>query len=90
MHSLLSLPSGGNYFDGYEMRQVTSNSLHITRRYVPTWAIVVAIVGAMFLLLGLVALVVRETEVLTITVYEQDEAPTWISQELLSPESSPW
>jgi hypothetical protein len=73
MQSLLSLPPGGNYFDGYEVRQVTGNSLHVTRRYVPTWAIVVAIVGAWFFLIGLLALLVRETEVLTVTVYEQDE-----------------
>lgn len=73
MHLLLSLPPGGNYFDGYELRQVTGNSVHITRRYVPAWAIVAAIVGAVFFLLGGLVLLVRETEVLTITVYEQDE-----------------
>ncbi len=77
--SLLGLPPGGNYFDGYEVRQVTANSLHITRRYVPVWAIIVAIVGAFFFLIGLVALLVRETEVLTVTAYQQEEAPTWIS-----------
>ena len=73
MQSLIGLPPGGNYFDGYEVRQVTANSLHITRRYVPVWAIIVAIVGAFFLLIGLVALLVRETEVLTVTVYQQEE-----------------
>jgi hypothetical protein len=73
MQSLLSLPAGGNYFDDYEVRQVTWNSLHVTRRYVPVWAIVVAIAGAMIFLIGLLALLVRETEVLTVTVYEQDE-----------------
>jgi hypothetical protein len=74
MQALLSLPPGGNYFDGYELRQMTGNSLHITRRYVPVWAIVVAIAGAVFFLIGLIALVVRENEVLTVTVYEQDGA----------------
>jgi Uncharacterised protein family UPF0547 len=73
MQSLLSLPPGGNYFDGYEIRQVSGNSLHITRRYVPVWAIVVAVVGAFFFLIGLLALLVRETEVLTVTVYQQEE-----------------
>ena len=52
MQSLLSLPAGGNYFDGYEVRQVTWNSLHVTRRYVPMWAIVVAIAGTIFFLIG--------------------------------------
>ena len=73
MQSPLGLPPGGNYFDGYEVRQVTANSLHITRRYVPVWVIIVAIVGAFFFLIGLVALLVRETEVLTVTVYQQEE-----------------
>jgi hypothetical protein len=73
MQSMLSLPAGGNYFDGYEVRQVTWNSFHVTRRYVPVWAIVVAIAGAVIFLIGLLALLVRETEVLTVTVYEQDE-----------------
>jgi hypothetical protein len=73
MQSLLSLPPGGNYFDGYEVRQVTGTSVHITRRYVPVWAIVVAIAGSIFFLLGLLALLVRETEVVTATVYGQEE-----------------
>jgi len=73
MQSLLSLPSGGNYFDGYEVRQVTGNSLHITRRYVPPWAFVVAIIGCFFFLIGLLALLVRDTEVLTVTVYQQED-----------------
>jgi hypothetical protein len=73
MQSLLGLPQGGNYFDGYEVRQVTGNSLHVTRRFVPVWAIIIAILGVWFFLLGLLALLVRETEVVTITVYGQDE-----------------
>jgi hypothetical protein len=52
MQSMLSLPAGGNYFDGYEVRQVTWNSFHVTRRYVPVWAIVVAIAGAVIFLPG--------------------------------------
>lgn len=73
MQTFLTLPSSGNYFDGYEVRQVTGSSLHITRRHVPTWAIVVAIAGSLFFLIGLVALLVRETEVLIVTVSEQEE-----------------
>jgi len=73
MQLLLSVPPSGNYFDGYEVRQVAGNCVHVTRRYVPAWALVVAILGVWFFLLGLPALLVRETEVLTIAVYEQDE-----------------
>jgi hypothetical protein len=73
MQSLLSVPPGGNYFDGYEVRQVTWNSVHITRRYVPVWAIVIAALGIMFFFIGLIALLARDTEVLTITVYEQED-----------------
>jgi hypothetical protein len=73
MQSLLSLPQGGNYFDGYEVRQTTGNSLHITRRYVPVWAFIIAVLGVWFFLIGLLVLLVRETEVLVITVYSQDE-----------------
>jgi hypothetical protein len=72
MQTFLTLPSSGNYFDGYEVRQVTGSSLHVTRRHVPTWAIAVAIAGSLFFLIGLVALLVRETEVLIVTVSGQD------------------
>lgn len=73
MQTFLTLPSTGNYFDGYEVRQVTGSSVHITRRYVPVWAIAVAIAGSLFFLIGLIALLVRETEVLIVTVAQQDE-----------------
>jgi hypothetical protein len=71
--SLLSLRSGGNYFDGYDVRQVGANCIQFTRRYTPQWAVVVAIVGSCLFLLGALALLVRETEVLTINVYQRDE-----------------
>jgi hypothetical protein len=73
MQLLLSVPPSGNNFDGYEVRQVAGNCVHVTRRYVPAWALVVAILGVWFFPLGLPALLVRETEVLTVAVYEQDE-----------------
>lgn len=71
--SLLSLRSGGNYFDGYDVRQVGANCIQFTRRYTPQWAVVVAIVGSCLFLLGALALFVRETEVLTINVYQRGE-----------------
>lgn len=73
MQAFLALPPSGNYFDGYEVRQIAGNSFHVTRRYVPVWAIVLAVIGVFFFLLGLLFLLVRETEVLTVTVYEQKE-----------------
>jgi hypothetical protein len=41
---------------GYTMNTAGSNSLVLTRKYLPTWAIIVAIVGALVMLLGLLAL----------------------------------
>ncbi len=46
------------------------NSLVITRRYIPTWAVIAAVVGVLLFLIGLLALLYRETEVLTITATE--------------------
>jgi hypothetical protein len=40
----------------------------VTRQYRPTWAIVLAILGAIFFLLGLLFLLVKNTETLTIAV----------------------
>ena len=79
MQSLLGLSARRNYFDGYEVRQVTANSLHITRRYVPVWAIIVAIVGAFFFLIGLVALLVRRRKYSPSPSTSKKRAPTWIS-----------
>jgi hypothetical protein len=55
---------------GYTMNTAGSNSLVLTRKYLPTWAIIVAIVGALVMLLGLLALLVRNTESLTIALAE--------------------
>ncbi len=73
VQSLLSLRQGGNYFDGYDVRQISANCIQVTRRYTPQWAVVVAIAGSFFFLLGLVVLLVRETETLTINVYQRGE-----------------
>jgi hypothetical protein len=72
MQSIASMPQYGNYFDGYEIRPAGVSCVHIVRRFVPVWAIVVAIVGFFFMFLGLLVLLVRETEVLAVTVYERD------------------
>ena len=72
MQTLLSIPRGGNYFDGYLVQQATSNSVHVTRTHVPMWAAIVA--GTCFWMCGipLLALLLRETEVLTMSVIGGD------------------
>jgi hypothetical protein len=72
MQMLRSIPRSGNYFDGYQVQQAMPNSVHITRNYVPMWAAVVAVVFFWCLGLGLLALLLRETEVLTVTATGDD------------------
>jgi hypothetical protein len=72
MQALLSIPRGGNYFDGYQAQQATPSSVHVTRNHVPIWAAVIAIAGFWVCGLGLLALLIRETEVLTATVIGGD------------------
>jgi len=65
-----AVPQGGNYFDQYEVRSPGFGSIQIVRQFVPTWAIVLAIIGALFFLIGLLLLLLRTTEILQVTVYE--------------------
>jgi hypothetical protein len=53
---------------GYTINTAGAGSVIFTRKYSPTWAIVVAVIGVLFFLLGLLALLVKETETLTATV----------------------
>jgi Uncharacterised protein family UPF0547 len=53
---------------GYTVTTAGTGSIILTRRYIPTWAIVVAIVGLFIALLGLLALLYKDTETLTITI----------------------
>jgi Uncharacterised protein family UPF0547 len=59
-------------FPQYTVSMAGAGSLLLTRRYTPTWAIVVAVLGALFFLLGLLALLVKDTETLTITLLPAD------------------
>ena len=43
-------------------------SIVLTRKYIPTWAIIVAVIGVLIFLIGLLALLYRETEVTMVTV----------------------
>jgi hypothetical protein len=45
-----------------------SNTIILTRRYVPSWAVTVGILGALFFLVGLLAFLYKETETLTVTL----------------------
>ena len=78
MQALLSIPRGGNYFDGYQVQQATPSSVHVTRNHVPMWAAIVAICGFWACGLGLLALLIRETEALAVTVLE-DGAGTQVT-----------
>lgn len=57
---------------GYTMTPTGPTSLVLTRKFVPQWAIIVAIVGALLCLIGLLALLAREEETLTITAQPAD------------------
>jgi hypothetical protein len=69
MQTLVAATSG---VPEYQLTAVGAGSLVLTRRYNPTWAIVVAVLGAFFLLIGLLALLYKETEVLTVTLTPVD------------------
>ena len=57
---------------GYTISAAGTGSIILTRKYIPTWAIVVAIVGLFIALLGLLALLYRDTETLTVTITPTD------------------
>lgn len=65
----MSLQSGsGNYFDDTKMAPVGPTTFRITRRYVPQWAIITAVIGALCALAGLLLLLIRNTEILMIDI----------------------
>lgn len=53
---------------GYTVTTAGNGSIVLTRKYTPTWAIVVAVVGALFILIGLLLLLYKVTETVTITL----------------------
>ncbi len=54
------------------MTSAGGNTLILTRRYTPTWAIVLAIVGLLLFFVGLLLLLVKETETVTIALTETE------------------
>lgn len=57
----------------YTFNMAGPNSLVVTRKYIPQWAVIVAIIGVFLFLIGLLALLYKETEVLTVTAAEGPE-----------------
>lgn len=62
-------------FDGIDVTVTLSgiNNIVISRKYTPTWAVVMGIFGLLFFLLGIFALLIKETEVLTVALAPEDE-----------------
>ena len=48
------------------------NTIVVTRRYTPSWAIAVGIIGFFLFLIGIVALFIKTTETLTVTLFPSD------------------
>lgn len=63
---------------GFTVNQA-GNTLILTRKHTPTWAIVLAVLGALLFLVGLLFLLVKETETLTISLAELPEGGTRVS-----------
>jgi hypothetical protein len=61
-------------------------SIVLTRQYRPTWTIVVAVIGFLFFLIGLLALLVKNTEALTLTLSEADGGTTVTITGVATPE----
>lgn len=53
--------------DGYKFQPTGPNSVVLTRKYWPVWVFIVAIIGAFLCLIGLLILLYKETETLTVT-----------------------
>jgi len=61
-------------------------SIVLTRQYRPTWTIVVAIVGFVFFLVGLLALLVKNTEALTLTLTPEEGGTRVMMSGVATPE----
>lgn len=62
--------------DGYTFQPTGPSSVVLTRKYWPVWVIIVAIIGAFLCLLGLLALLYKETETMTVTATEGPDGTT--------------
>jgi hypothetical protein len=53
---------------GFSPAAQTDQTMTYTRRYRPTWAIILAIIGALIFLLGLLFLLVKDTETVLVSL----------------------
>lgn len=63
-----ALVSSTTNVPGYSVTTAGTGSLVLTRRYTPTWAVAVAVIGVFLALIGLLALLVKTTETLSVTL----------------------
>lgn len=63
-----ALIAAASVAQGCRVTSLGPGSIVVVRRYRPTWTIVIAIIGALFALLGLLALLYQAEETLTITL----------------------
>ena len=57
---------------GYTVTTAGAGSIILTRKFMPTWALVVGIIVGLLTLIGFLLLIVRTTETLTVTVASVD------------------
>jgi Uncharacterised protein family UPF0547 len=62
------LISGASGISEYTITTAGVGSLVLSRKYRPTWAIVVSVLGLLFFLIGVLGLLYTVTEILTITL----------------------
>jgi Uncharacterised protein family UPF0547 len=63
-----ALIAAGSGVSGYTLTTAGTGSIVFTRKYTPTWAVVVGVIGLILFLVGLIALLYKNTETLTITL----------------------
>src|SRR5207244_3170109 len=68
MQRFMSATAGAK---GYSATPVGLGSLQLTRKYTPMWAVVAAIVGVFFFLLGILFLLFKTSETLNITMADE-------------------
>jgi protein-S-isoprenylcysteine O-methyltransferase Ste14 len=69
-HALVTSATGAR---GYKVTVVDHDTVLLTRRYVPTWAVVLGVATLIFMLLGLVAFLIKNTETVTVSVSATQE-----------------
>jgi hypothetical protein len=71
---------------GYSVNTAGTGSIVLTRKYTPTWAIVVGVIGLLIFLIGILALLYKNTETLTITLAPQEGGTRVVVSGLATPE----